>query len=184
MGNCVCRGFGEMDDGLMIKVVTCNGGVMELHPPVTVESITNGFPGHGVYVAKDLLSAPLVHNEELTPGEVYHLRPLNISVHRVPSMLAPYRVSFDQQGLWRCQDVDVPQKCMHNGGGSGIWKVKLVISPAQLNEILAHESRTEALIESVRTVAKCGHGAVPSVVSSDQWSLASSRKFRLENKGT
>lgn len=63
-----------------------------------------------------------------------------------------------------------------NGGGVGeVWKVKLVISPAQLHEILSQESRTEALIESLRTVAKCGSGAT-SLAGSDQWSLASSRK--------
>ncbi|MBA0769438.1 hypothetical protein Gotri_018170 [Gossypium trilobum] len=58
---------------------------------------------------------------------------------------------------------------------SGVWKVKLVISPDQLAEILAQESRTEALIESVRTVAKCGNG-VSSVANSDQFSVSSSWK--------
>ncbi|CAN1157054.1 hypothetical protein LINPERPRIM_LOCUS27720 [Linum perenne] len=41
-------------------------------------------------------------------------------------------------------------------GGSGVWKVKLVISAAELAAILTEDSRTEELIESVRTVAKCG----------------------------
>ncbi|KAH7686762.1 Viral coat protein subunit protein [Dioscorea alata] len=182
MGNCGFRGFGEMDKLTMIKVVTYNGGVMELQPPVTVENITNGFPGHGVFKDQDLLSKPLMHNEELSPGEVYHLRPLNsVSLRALPSVVAPYRVSFDQEGIWRCQDMDMHQKCMQSGGSSRVWKVKLVISPAQLSEILAHESRTEALIESVRMVAKCGHGSMStSVASSDQWSLASSRTGRLE----
>ncbi|CAN1855618.1 hypothetical protein LINPERHAP1_LOCUS41785 [Linum perenne] len=40
--------------------------------------------------------------------------------------------------------------------GSGVWKVKLVISAAELAAILTEDSRTEELIESVRTVAKCG----------------------------
>lgn len=64
----------------------------------------------------------------------------------------------------------------YNSGRSGVWKVKLVISPEQLSEILSQESRTEALIESVRTVAKCGNGnGVPSsVANSDQWSVCSS----------
>nr|ADE77586.1 unknown [Picea sitchensis] len=42
---------------------------------------------------------------------------------------------------------------------NGVWRVKLVISPEQLTEILSEESNTEALIESVRTVAKCGSTA-------------------------
>ncbi|KAL2902964.1 hypothetical protein RDABS01_028046 [Bienertia sinuspersici] len=58
----------------------------------------------------------------------------------------------------------------------GIWKVKLVISPEQLLEILSQESRTQELIESVRTVAKCGcSSGAASTGFSDQWSVASSR---------
>ncbi|XP_008777743.1 uncharacterized protein LOC103697615 [Phoenix dactylifera] len=183
MGNCVFRGFGE-GGGLMIKVVTINGGVMELHPPVTVECITNGFPGHGIFRSRDLFSKPLLHNEELVGGELYYLRPLSDSHKGLPSLVAPYRVSFDHHGFWRRQDMEVVPKFHTNGGNGGgvggVWKVKLVISPAQLNEILSQDSRTEALIESVRTVAKCGNGAA-SVASSDQWSLASSRKASSES---
>lgn len=65
---------------------------------------------------------------------------------------------------------------------SGVWKVKLVISPEQLSEILSQESRTEALIESVRTVAKCGNGLPPSVANSDQWSVCSSWKGSMSDK--
>ncbi|KAJ0968758.1 hypothetical protein J5N97_021635 [Dioscorea zingiberensis] len=166
MGNCVFSGLEEeVVDGLMIKVVTFNGGVMELHPPVMAECITNGFPGHGIYHSQDLFSKPLMHNEELCPGEQYYLRPLSINPHGgllLPSMVAPYRVSSDD-----------------DGGGGAAWRVKLVISPAKLSEILAQDSRTEALIESMRMVAKCGSGVASSVASSDQWSLASSRKGPL-----
>lgn len=52
---------------------------------------------------------------------------------------------------------------------------KLVISPGQLLEILSQEGRTQELIESVRTVAKCGNIGVSTVGFSDQWSLSSSR---------
>lgn len=68
---------------------------------------------------------------------------------------------------------------------SGVWKVKLVISPEQLSEILSQESRTEALIESVRTVAKCGNGtsaAAASAVNSDKWSVSGSWKGSLSEK--
>lgn len=65
---------------------------------------------------------------------------------------------------------------------SGVWKVKLVISPEKLSEILSQESRTEALIESVRTVAKCGNGVPSSVANSDQWSVASSWKGSMSEK--
>ncbi|KAH7664658.1 hypothetical protein IHE45_14G134200 [Dioscorea alata] len=171
MGNCVFTGLEEVD-GLMIKVVTFNGGVMELHPPVIAECITNGFPGHAIYHSQDLFSKPLMHNEELSPGEQYFLRPLTIPHGGLPSMVAPYRVSSssDHHGVWNYGGYE---------DGVSAWRVKLVISPAKLSEILAQDSRTEALIESMRTVAKCGHGLTPSTssaASSDQWSLASSRK--------
>lgn len=63
--------------------------------------------------------------------------------------------------------------------GCGFWKVKLVISQEQLLEILAEEGKTEELIESVRTVAKCGSGlgGFP-----DLWSLYSSRNVASSNK--
>ncbi|XP_010918302.1 uncharacterized protein [Elaeis guineensis] len=183
MGNCVFRGFGERN-GLMIKVVTCNGGMMELYPPVTVECITNGFPGHGIFRSRDLFSKPLLHNEELVGGELYYLRHLKDSHKGLPSHVAPYRVSFDHHGFWRRQDMDMVPRFHANGGNGGgvggMWKVKLVISPAQLHEILSQESHTEALIESMRTVAKCGSGAT-SVAGSDQWSLAGSRKTASES---
>ncbi|CBI34601.3 unnamed protein product, partial [Vitis vinifera] len=50
---------------------------------------------------------------------------------------------------------------INNTGSSTVWKVKLVICPEQLLEILSQEARTQELIESVRTVAKCGNGVSP-----------------------
>lgn len=152
---------------------------MELYPPVTAECVTNGFPGHAVYRNSDRLAMPLLHTEELAGGELYYLRPVNGQISTVvPS--APYRVSFDHYGFWKRQEPNL--EVVPSFGGGGTWKVKLVISPAQLTEILSQEARTEALIESVRTVAKCGSGSAAgsSVASSDQWSLASSRKAATE----
>ncbi|XP_022769760.1 uncharacterized protein LOC111313358 [Durio zibethinus] len=87
----------------------------------------------------------------------------------LPSTNTLYRMSFDQQRVLKRSDSEV----LPRYNSSGLWKVKLVISPDQLAEILAQEARTEALIESVRTVAKCGNG-VSSVANSDQWSTVSS----------
>ncbi|RWR87671.1 UvrABC system protein C [Cinnamomum micranthum f. kanehirae] len=177
MGNCIFRAFKV--EGV-IKVITSNGGVMELYPPITAECITNEFPGHAIFRTLDLFSQPLLHSEELTAGESYHLLP--IRPHRggimrdnsdrkstFSSLYAPYRMTFDNHGNWRSTQTEVVPKY----NSAGVWKVKLVISPEQLTEILSQESRTEALIESVRTVAKCGSG-VPSAANSDQWSLGSS----------
>lgn len=77
----------------------------------------------------------------------------------------PYRMSFENHGhhgmLLKLSsggggggDLEVLPR--YNSTIGGVWKVRLVINPEQLSEILSHESRTEALIDSVRTVAKCG----------------------------
>ncbi|KAL6005738.1 hypothetical protein ACLOJK_006311 [Asimina triloba] len=186
MGNCVFRGFAAMDQA--IKVVTPSGGVMELYMPVTAECITNEFSGYGIFSGRGILSQPLLHNEELQAGELYYLLPLRHQRGLVPpakeeeahangsaSAGAPYRMSFDHHGLWRRAESEV----FSRWNSRGVWRVKLVISPEQLSEILSHEAQTEALIENVRMVAKCGSGSMSSA-SSDQWSLSSSRKGSLE----
>lgn len=198
MGNCVFKGINVLDDdeNQTIKVVTSNGGMMELHAPITVECITNEFPGHGIYRSRrDMFSEPLHHHEELHSGELYYLLPLN-PFSRLPSCksistttttelsnaaatLTPYRMStYDENKnknkTWSSTTEAAEVFPRYNG--RGVWKVKLVISPEQLSEILSQESRTEELIESVRTVAKCGNGVPPSVSNSDHGSLSGSWK--------
>lgn len=196
MGNCVFKGFGvEVEE--MIKVVTTNGGIMELYAPITAECITNEFPGHAIYRSRDLFSQPLLHNEELHVGQLYYLLPINTNKNKninpnnlsncntininssASSKLTPYRMSFDNQRiLKRSTEAEVFPRY----NSTGVWKVKLVISPEQLAEILAQETRTEELIESVRTVAKCGNGVSSSVANSDQWSVASSWKGSSDHR--
>lgn len=187
MGNCVFKGFGEVQE--MIKIVTSNGGIMELYSPITAESITNEFPGHAIFRTPDVFSQPLLHSDELHAGELYYLLPQNAARtgtvsaatntttaattnSTTSSLITPYRMSFDNQGLMAVKRSSYPE-VFPRYSSTGVWKVKLVISPEQLSEILLQESRTEALIESVRTVAKCGNG-VSSIANSDQWSVASS----------
>ncbi|KAF9669130.1 hypothetical protein SADUNF_Sadunf14G0076000 [Salix dunnii] len=168
----------------MIKVVTTNGGIMELYSPITAEFITNEFPGHAIYRSRDLFSQPLFHNEELQVGQPYYLLPINTNTTSLSntrnnsntinsfssstssSKLTPYRMSFDNQRMWKRSSTEAEVFPRYNS--TGVWKVKLVISPEQLAEIMAQETRTEELIESVRTVAKCGNGVSSSLASSDQ----------------
>ncbi|KAH7519410.1 uncharacterized protein LOC107423784 [Ziziphus jujuba] len=194
MGNCVFKGFGEAEE--VVKVVTSNGGIMELLAPITVNCITNEFPGHAIFRSRDLFSEPLLHSEELHPGELYYLLPLNpynktkttttttranskdpeATMEVKGSVLTPYRMSSCDSG----QGMNMMRKraeaeVFPRYNSSGVWKVKLVISPEQLSEILSQDARTEELIESVRTVAKCGNAA-SSLASSDQLSVSSSWK--------
>eukprot|EP01018_Ginkgo_biloba_P040245 Gb_39026 [translate_table: standard] len=176
MGNCVWRSFAEDDEA--IKVMTANGGVMEFDGPLTAECITNEYPGHGIF-HPGMISQPLPNNEELLNGELYYLLPLDHQKLQegqghmeglegsLEHSSAPYRLSSgagSDQLLPRISThtISTFSKCKKPSmevlpaQKNGVWRVKLVISPEQLTEILSEESNTEALIESVRTVAKCG----------------------------
>ncbi|GAV75101.1 DUF4228 domain-containing protein [Cephalotus follicularis] len=197
MGNCIFGGFGDSNE--MIKVITSNGGVMEFYAPITAGCITGEFPGHAIFRSQDLFWKPLSHDQDLLPGKSYYLLPLiggpmdttseqqivrqgHIRSNSIPttSLVAPYRMSFDYQGLLKRSYTEVFSRYNNS---NGFWKVKLVISPKQLLEILSQEGTTEELIESVRTVAKCGSGLPPSVPFEDQWSLSSSRNASSNKDG-
>ncbi|XVF51194.1 hypothetical protein PTKIN_Ptkin04bG0164700 [Pterospermum kingtungense] len=201
MGNCLFGGMGEADGGV-IKVITSNGGIMEFFAPVTAGSITDEFTGHAIFRSHDLFWKPLFHQEELVPGKSYYLLPLNsiitatsgsscsqivreghVRSNSIPaSLVATYRMSCDYQGTLKRSHTDVFSR-YNNNNSPGFWKVKLVISPELLLEILSQEARTQELIESVRTVAKCGSGVSASVGFSDQWSLSSSRNASSTKDG-
>ncbi|GFS44513.1 hypothetical protein Acr_00g0090800 [Actinidia rufa] len=193
MGNCLFGGMGDVNE--VIKVVTSTGGIMEFNGPITAECITDEFPGQGIFRSLDLFWKPLPHNEVLLAGESYYLLPLNnksvggqiaqvghVRSNSVPAsvVLAPYRMSFDGQGMLKRSYTEAFSR--YNTGGR-VWKVKLVINRGQLLEILSQEVRTQELIESVRTVAKCGTIGGSSVGFSDQWSLSSSRNASSKKDG-
>lgn len=172
MGNCIFSQLATVEE--MVKVVTPTGGVMELYAPITAESVTNEFPGYALFGTPRRLSPPLLHSENLCAGHYYYLLPVHktaassacVGGNRTP---APYRMSVDNQGKLRRQsEAEVFPKY----SSSGIWKVRLVIDTEQLSEILSQEARTEALIESVRTAAKCAAAGVQSGVNSERRSWA------------
>ncbi|CAM8930675.1 hypothetical protein QQ045_021298 [Rhodiola kirilowii] len=203
MGNCVFRGAGELNRSSSsadtIKVMTANGGVMELFPPITAECITSEFPNHALFtdINKDkdtdnlVISHPLLHTDELRLGHSYFLLPINkpitkpVETQTRRHCATPYRMSLDShshsqqrghQKRWSSDGLEMSSssstpRCNRNGG---VWKVKLVISPEQLSEILAQEATTEELVESLRTVAKCGNGigSSGSITASDHWSIS------------
>lgn len=208
---------------------------MEFPAPITVSSITDEFPGHGIFQSHDgLFCKPLGLLDELEAGQSYFLLPLNNqpqnpsassrigavvardnhnrtirqshlrsrSVPTTPSYPPPYRMSLDYQhhlGVRFLKKTSTePYSCRSSTSKSSIsrasskssrfWKVRLVITPQQLMEILSQEARTKELIESVRIVAKCGvaaggilpASATASIVS-DQWSLSSSGRSACDS---
>ncbi|CAM8989241.1 hypothetical protein QQ045_008260 [Rhodiola kirilowii] len=176
MGNCFV-GATEDSAGL-IKVITSNGAVMEFYPPVFVNCIVEAFPDHGVFKQHDLFWTPLLHHEQLCPGESYYLLPLksrlcalgHVRSNSLPERKsAPYRMSVDYGSK-----TSVLRRSWNESSRVGFWKVKLVITGEQLAGILAEAGQTEELIDNVRTVAKFGNGSSSSGFS-DKWSLSSSR---------
>ncbi|XP_042041491.1 uncharacterized protein LOC121786966 [Salvia splendens] len=146
----------------MAKVVTPDGGVMELYAPITAECVTNEFPGHAIFGSPGRTSPPLLHSESLRAGHHYYLLP----AHRVKGAAAaddrapPYRMSVDKLRRLPEEAEAFPS--------AGVWKVRLVIDTDRLSEILSQEAQTEALIESVRTAAKCAAAGVPSSAASSE----------------
>ncbi|KAL9324027.1 hypothetical protein ACSQ67_008884 [Phaseolus vulgaris] len=136
------------------------------------------------------------------------IRQGHVRSHSVPTTPypPPYRMSLDyqhHQGMrflnktsiepFSCRtSISNTSKCSIVTGSSGkssrFWKVKLVITPQRLVEILSQEARTKELIESVRIVAKCGvaaggilpASAAASIVS-DQWSLSTSGRSACDS---
>lgn len=188
MGNCLLGGLGPENDhhhgGGIAKVVTSNGAVMEFQTPVTVGPITDQFPGHGIF--RGLFWKSLSSQEELEPGESYFLLPTNtlttvakcgqvmrekhVRSRSIPdsSRAPPYRLSLDCRSSLKRSYTEV-------FGRSGVWKVKLVITPEELVEILSEESRTQELVESMSAVAKCSGVVTNGSSVSDQCSRSSSR---------
>ncbi|XP_008239267.1 PREDICTED: uncharacterized protein LOC103337875 [Prunus mume] len=195
MGNCLFGGVGEAEG--LVQVTTSNGGIMEFYAPITVGSITKEFPNHGIFRSHDLFWKPLSHHEDLVARQNYYLLPLtsqsghlgsaqivregHVRSNSIPTcpLSAPYRMSLDYQGMMKRSYTEAFSRY----NNVSFWKVKLVISPEQLLEILAQEGRTQELIESVRTVAKCGNGGSASGLGfSDQWSLSSSSRNASSKK--
>ncbi|KAK4802292.1 hypothetical protein SAY86_000495 [Trapa natans] len=200
MGNCLFGGSGPDADhhgsgtgGGLTTVITSNGGVMEFFAPISVGSITDEFPGHGVFRMHDLFLKPLPYHEYLAGGEPYYLLPLSGHAHVVkeghvlsntvtaPTVVTPYRVSMEHRlpGALSRSYTDVlslgQRRRPRSGvnGVSGVWKVRLVINPENLMDILSHDGRTQELVESMRAVAKCGAGGGPvGAPTPSSWGLS------------
>lgn len=169
---------------------------MEFRPPTTAGRIIEEFPGHAIFRGDDHFWNPVPDEEELQSGESYYLLLIKYKLkdrkslggvghhnHVRSKSIPAYRMSFDSRSQGNA--------LRRSNTGGGIWKVRLVISPEQLVEILSQDGKTKELIESGRTVAKCGNKnsngggkkrsgrnrstgtSSTSVDFSDQWSVSS-----------
>ncbi|KAL6498843.1 hypothetical protein OROGR_003851 [Orobanche gracilis] len=182
MGNCVFKGVSEKK--AVIKVVIPAGGVMELQAPIKAQKIIDHYPDHAIFSFSS--PTPLCLDQDLCAGSTYLVLPLQPRDSReiersAVNMMMPCRMSVDynhqSQGSPSVSERDVnspPRRHYNNNSATrdGVWKVRLAISSDQLSEIFSQEARTEALIQSLSTVAKCA-SRLPSPVHSDQRSWTS-----------
>ncbi|KAK4752247.1 hypothetical protein SAY87_021045 [Trapa incisa] len=208
MGNCLFGGLGRgaahQAGGRLARVITVNGGVLEFQAPVSAGSISDEFPGHGIFQSHDLFWKLLPYHEDLAAGESYYLLPFSghinagtrsvtlgkcghIRSNSIPAdhssaMVTPYRMSIKHRGALKRSYTDVFSgfSSGRGGGGGRLWRVRLVISPEQFLEILSSEARTQELMDSMRAVAKCGvagEGSASTMSSSSSSSSFSSEGF-------
>ncbi|KAL6557113.1 hypothetical protein OROMI_017463 [Orobanche minor] len=189
MGNCVFKGVSKKT--AVIRVVTPAGGVMELQGPIKAQKIIDHYPDHAIFSFSSP-TMPLCLDQDLFPGSTYLVLPLKPQDSRereraaAANMMMPCRMSVDYNNHQNSpsvseRDVNSPPQRHHyynnNNNNTtarpdGVWKVRLAISSDQLTEIFSQEARTEALIQSISTVAKCA-SRLPSPVHSDQRSWTS-----------
>ncbi|CAI9094352.1 OLC1v1030077C1 [Oldenlandia corymbosa var. corymbosa] len=198
MGNCsfkssvvvsadeTAKGFNQF-----IRVMTDSGEILKLKGPKLAGEILHDFPGHKI-CGKGHVSSPLLDHQELLVGHVYYLLPIT-------NPTAAKDRSGDQEdgngGKNDCQmeDMEPVRKStsaeaamemaasLANGPAlevlpppqKGVWKVKLAITPKQLEEILSEEVNTEALIEQMSMAANnaVSSGSVTPRRSKISWGL-------------
>ncbi|KAK4752232.1 hypothetical protein SAY87_021030 [Trapa incisa] len=142
MGNCSPKGIAaesQKSPDNTIRVLTDSGTVLYLEGPKLVQEVVEDFPGYGIFRQGQgqgaLSSHPLPHNQNLSTSQLYHLLPLKTDGPTMGSGRAGLEV------------LRMPRR------GDGVWKVKLVIDPKQLEEIMSQEVNLEALIERMREAA-------------------------------
>ncbi|KAL3499003.1 hypothetical protein ACH5RR_041735 [Cinchona calisaya] len=177
MGNCSLKGVTDTAKGFnFIRIMTDSGEILKLKGPKLVGEVIQDFPGYRIY-GKGHISSPLFDHEELLGGQFYYLLPFieeksKTKLHcedanekepvRKSSAAALELVS----GLANGSALEVlppPQK--------GVWRVKLAITPKQLEEILAEEVNTEALIEQMRLAAAASSTCATPRRTKSSWGL-------------
>ncbi|KAJ9148090.1 hypothetical protein P3X46_030184 [Hevea brasiliensis] len=162
MGNCSVKGVsGECLNH--IRVFTDSGGIIQLKGPKLAKDVLKGYPGYGIF-RQGNASSPLSSYEYLIGGQFYYLLPLqempmSVGVARKEGMR--FLDGFESPKLSSGAELVDFGETAENGPavqvlpsqGHGVWKVKLIINPKQLEEILSEQGNTETLIEKMRMAA-------------------------------
>ncbi|KAL2342658.1 hypothetical protein Fmac_003943 [Flemingia macrophylla] len=160
MGNCSIKGATTGECHHSIRVMCDGGAILQFKAPKTVAQVLQHYPGYGVF-RQGHASSPLSGQESLSYDILYYLLPLK-------EVQVDQRSCCDSsvEGLQRSEQVLKSAACdyvesLSNGSAlevlpsakNGVWRVKLVIDPRQLEEILSEQVNTEALIEKMRMAA-------------------------------
>ncbi|XWS48786.1 hypothetical protein CRYUN_Cryun13aG0106300 [Craigia yunnanensis] len=168
MGNCSLKGFtGECSNS--IRFLTDAGEIINVKGPKLAREIINDFPGYAI-CRRGQTSFPLPEDECLVNGGFYYLLPLEKvqkSGDSGTSKQANKEAVKKIEGDWMNQiespkvsSADFVENLSSRSAlevlpsqKNGVWKVKLVISSQQLEDILSEQVNTEDLIEKMRMAA-------------------------------
>ncbi|XWS50111.1 hypothetical protein CRYUN_Cryun12cG0060600 [Craigia yunnanensis] len=168
MGNCSLKGVtGECSNS--IRVLTDAGEIIDVKGPKLAREIVNDFPGYAI-CRRGQASFPLPEDQCLINGGFYYLLPLgkvqksgDSGVSRQVNKEAVKNVEVDWMNQIEPSKMSSADFVENLSSGSalevlpsqknGVWKVKLVISSQQLEDILSEQVNTEALIEKMRMAA-------------------------------
>ncbi|XP_021903835.1 uncharacterized protein LOC110819057 [Carica papaya] len=151
MGNCSFKGASTgVGPKFCIRLLTDSGDIVVLNTPRLAKDVVDEYPGYGIF-KQGHASSPVSSEERLVNDQFYYLLPLE-------ALAESEKGKSVKQGEER--RVPLVEK-LANGEGirvlpsqkKGVWKVKLMINTKQLEEILAEEGNTEALIEKMRMAA-------------------------------
>ncbi|XP_031259799.1 uncharacterized protein LOC116117959 [Pistacia vera] len=159
MGNCSFKGIA---DGFpnSIRVLTDSGTILELKSPKLAREVLENYPGYGIF-PRGHASSPLADHERLVSGQFYYLLPLEKQQKQQVQVAEKLDLKWvEQMEPPKMSSADFVDSLASGSAfevlpsqGNGVWKVKLVISTKQLEEIFSEEVNTEALIEKMRMAA-------------------------------
>lgn len=179
MGNCSVKGVtGDCPND--IRIFTDSDRIIGLKGPKLAKDVLDGYPGYGIF-RQGNASSPLSSYEYLIGGQFYYLLPLQempmpVGVSR--KQRTRFLDGFESPKISYAAPLVDLEGAEENGPavkvlpsqGDGVWKVKLVINPKQLEEILSEQGNTEALIEKMRMAASSA--TLEPRRSKSSWGLA------------
>ncbi|XVE58092.1 hypothetical protein DITRI_Ditri04bG0142700 [Diplodiscus trichospermus] len=169
MGNCSLKGI-TADCSNSIRFLTDAGEIIDVKGPKLAREVVNHFPGYAI-CRRGQPSFPLPEDECLVNGGFYYLLPLDkvqiksgdSRVSKQVNKEAVKKIEMDWMNQIEPPKMSSADFVENLSSGSalevlplqknGVWKVKLVISSQQLEDILSEQGNTEALIEKMRKAA-------------------------------